>query len=407
MEAVTEFVIDLSGSMEDKIGLTKQMLLSDIIPALDYSSKIGIKSFSSVKGLPSIVQELPLSIIDKDAISMAVNKLTVKKGGTPISEAIRQSVATLKEYSSSNKKIILVTDGEEDKGGDYVSECKKAQTDGINCEIHIIGIGLKAQEESKAKEIAKLTNGTYSNIPFTKGTAYSQLSIKSNLSTFYSVISKTVPTQQPISTSKDILPSQAENVKVSGKIEQEPPKSKISENSRETNEILKMLVLEMKSIKQEVRELKAEKKGIPEILEDYELNESIRLISEKYLFEILKAKYPNRVKWLNENGESKLDHDFEILEEGGNVEYFIECKGTAKQKETFFLTKSEWLLFLNNTKNYQIYFIQNSFTSPSAIFINNVLDWLLKGKLLPYLKARDIVKEERVFLTISDSQFIK
>ncbi len=94
------------------------------------------------------------------------------------------------------------------------------------------------------------------------------------------------------------------------------------------------------------------------------------------------------------------------MEEDGSVEYYIECKGTAKKKTTFYITKNEWNLFLNNTKNYQIYFIQNVIGSPTHIFINNLLDWLLKGKIHPYLKTRDIIKEERVFLTVSDTNFI-
>ena len=89
-----------------------------------------------------------------------------------------------------------------------------------------------------------------------------------------------------------------------------------------------------------------------------------------------------------------------------DVEYYIECKGTAKQKTTFYMTKSEWKLFLNNTRNYQIYFVQNALSQPTHIFISNVLDWILRGKLLPYLKTRDIIKEERVFLTIDDSHFV-
>jgi hypothetical protein len=410
METVTEFVIDLSGSMEQKIGLTKQMMLSDVIPSLDYSSRIGIKSFSAVQGHPPIVQELPLSIVDKDAIIAAVNKLTVKKGGTPISEAIRQSVSTLKDYSASKKKIILVTDGEEDKGGDYVAECKKAQTEGINCEIHVVGIGLNPQAQLKAQEISKLTQGTYSNIAYTNGTSYNQTSIKASLSSFYAANSKPAPTLTPTPQSVNKVnsaptPQPAPEKKVESK-EPEQVKTSTTESSKEKDDVLRMLVQEIKEIREELKNLRAEKQEIPEVVEDAELNESIRLISEKYLFEVLKSKYPNRVKWLNEKGESNSDHDFEILEDDGTVEYYIECKGTAKQKTTFFVTKNEWKLFLNNTRNYQLYFIQNVFTSPSHVFISNVLDWLLKGKLLPYLKTRDIIKEERVFLTISDSQFV-
>lgn len=414
METVTEFIIDLSGSMKDKIALTKQMLLSDIIPNLDYSSKIGIKSFSAVKDMPPVVQELPLSIIDREAIIKAINALSVKQGGTPISEAIRQSVKTLKEHPVNNKKIILLTDGEEDKNGDYISECKKAQTEGINCEIHVIGIGLSHQAKTKAIEIAKLTNGTYSNIAFSKGTQYNQVSIKNSLTNFYSATNKTNQLPQitesvSIQTSNPLPPPQStlQVEKKSEVINEEHIKETVNkQENEETNSLLKILVGEIKEIREEINKIKLEKDVIPEIIEDKELNEKIRSISESYLFEILKLKYPNRVKWLNENGESNSNHDFEILEEDGNVEYYIECKGTAKRKTTFYITKSEWKLFLNNTKNYQIYFIQNVLDKPSHIFISNLLDWILRGKIYPYLKTRDIIKEERVFLTIDDSHFV-
>lgn len=450
MQTVTEFIIDLSGSMKDKIALTKQMLLSDIIPNLDYSSRIGIKSFSAVKDQPPVIQELPLNIIDKQSILKAISDLQVKYGGTPISEAIRQSVLTLKEYSANNKKIILVTDGEEDKGGDYVAECKKAKSEGINCEIHVVGVGLNQQAQTKAQEISKLTNGTFSNIPFSTGTQYNQTVIKSNLTTFYNAVNNSkiiqpiqtikpiVPVQtvqpiQPIKTTvsnqtvEPIVHKQKETIKVSTKndeipsieienvketkedanfVQQDIIKEKTDNTSEATNLILQTIVEEIKEIRAEIKKLKTDSDIIPEVVEDTELNERIRLISEKYLFEVLKSKYPKRVKWLNENGETGSNHDFEILEEDSSVEYYIECKGTAKKKTTFYVTKNEWNLFLNNTKNYQIYFIQNVMGSPTHIFINNLLDWLLKGKIHPYLKTRDIIKEERVFLTVSDTNFI-
>lgn len=432
MQTVTEFIIDLSGSMKDKIALTKQMLLSDIIPNLDYSSRIGIKSFSAVKDQPPVIQELPLSIIDKQSILKAITDLQVKNGGTPISEAIRQSVLTLKEYSANNKKIILVTDGEEDKGGNYVTECKKAKSEGINCEIHVIGVGLNQQAQIKAQEISKITDGTFSNIPFTQGTQYNQIVIKNNLTTFYNAVNSSRVIQPVIATNsiqvkQPTIQPQKEVIKVVPKVEEIKPIEITVENitqdnavpkaeeinnehldngNEATNLILQTLVTEIKEIRDEIKNLKSNTDLIPEVVEDTELNEKIRQISEKYLFEVLKVKYPNRVKWLNENGETSLNHDFEILEEDGNIEYYIECKGTAKKKTTFYVTKNEWNLFLNNTKNYQIYFIQNTLETPTHIFINNLLDWLLKGRIFPYLKTRDIIKEERVFLTISDTNFV-
>ena len=191
-------------------------------------------------------------------------------------------------------------------------------------------------------------------------------------------------------------------------IKVEEPKIEIEKPKEETynSEVLKLIIDEIKGIKEQLKELKAEKNAIPEIIEDAEHNEKIRKASEEYLFELLKRKYPGRVKWLNENGEGNSDHDFEILDlDNGTIEYYIECKGTVKNKPTFYLTKNEWRLFLNHTKNYQIYFVKNLFGNPIHTFIDNMLDWLLKGKLVPYLKERDVIKEERVFLTLNETTF--
>lgn len=407
METVTEILIDFSGSMKDKLPLTKRVLLDDVIPNLDYSSRIGIKTFARRDNLPPTKQVLNLNITNKDEIIQAINSLGTPDGGTPISAAIRASVITLKEYVAYDKKIILVTDGEEDQGGNYVAEAKKANAEGVNCQIHIIGIGLNDNAKTQAREISNLTNGTVSFIPYANGTAYNSTVVKSNLSNFYSAV-KVSPTVSATSVASPITQSEIKPppIKVENpKVEIEKTQEEKTPNT-DNNEALKFIIEEIKSIKEQLKDLKSDKTTIPEIVEDAEHNEKIRKASEEYIFEILKKKYPDRVKWLNENGESNSDHDFEILDnDNGTIEYFIECKGTVKNKPTFYMTKNEWRLFLNHTKNYQIYFVKNSFGNPSHTFIDNLLDWLLKGKLVPYLKERDVIKEERVFLTLNETTF--
>lgn len=411
METVTEILIDFSGSMKDKLPLTKQVLLTDVIPNLDYASRIGIKTFAGNNNQPQTTQVLNLNLTNKEEIIRAINSLGTPAGGTPITAAIRASVTTLKEYAANDKKIILVTDGEEDKGGDYVAEAKKASADGVNCQVHIIGIGLNETAKAKAQEISKITNGSFSFIPYTNGASYNSATIKTNLTPFINAV-KATPTVIPSSVttpiSKPIVQPEVkkEPVKVEEpKVEIEKPIEKEQTNTG-NSEALKLIIEEIKSIKEQLKELRTEKNAIPEIVEDVEHNEKIRKASEEYLFEILKKKYPDRVKWLNEKGESNSDHDFEILDlDSGTIEYYIECKGTVKNKTTFYLTKNEWRLFLNHTKNYQIYFVKNSFGNPSHTFIDNLLDWLLKGKLVPYLKERDVIKEERVFLTLNETTF--
>ena len=417
METVTEILVDISGSMELKMAVTKHVLLNDILPELDESSRIGIKTFSTIPSTKqlSIVPVLPLMKTDKESIKLAIQKINfIKNGGTPIAASIRVSVKALSEYVANDKVIILITDGVETNGGNYVEEARKATLEGVNCKIHVIGIDLNEAGVKQANEIAQITSGTANFISIGKTNAYNQAVIRNNLSSFFhavnpahissSVVAK--PVNQPVQQIQKVSPPvNIQSVSIPIKeipkvIEQSQLPANVTHNST-----LDFIVEQIKEIRKEITELKNEKTETPEIIEDAELNEKIRKISEEYLYGILKKKYPDRVKWLNEKGESNADHDFEILDIDSSIEYYIECKGTAKNRPTFYLTKNEWRLFLNHTKNYQIYFVKNTFSNPSHIFIDNLLDWLLKMKIVPYLKEREVIKEERVFLTIHETAF--
>lgn len=409
METVTEILVDISGSMKYKINATKKILLNDILPTLDTSAQIGIKTFTTVNKRLSIQSVLPLSKTDKEAIKQAVQKINCSNGGTPIAASIRASVKALSDYVSNDKVIILVTDGVETEKGDYVQEAKNATADGINCKIHVIGINLKADGVNQANAIAKITGGTPNFISFTSG-SYNQSSIRSSLSSFYQAVRTTPIVQQKYSSTVNHSASQIiKVVETKTKIETRKEKIKSSITKAETIEKsspqIDLKVEQIKESRKDLSELKKNKVEIPDVIEDTEHNEKIRKASEEYVFEVLKKKYPERVKWLNEKGESYSDHDFEILDLDETVEYYIECKGTVQNKPTFYLTKNEWRLFLNHTKNYQIYFVKNSFGNPNHVFIDNLLDWLLKMKIVPYLKERDIIKEERVFLTLNETTF--
>lgn len=413
VETLTEILVDISGSMRDKMVATKQVILNDILPKLDYSSKIGIKTFSTTgkeKKL-SIIPILPLSNTDKEVIEQKVKAISCSDGYTPIAASIRASVEELSTYPSKDKVIILVTDGEESENGNYVLEAQRATEKGINCKIHVVGIDLKEKAILQAHEISKITGGVPSFITLPNN-GYNQQQVRASLSNFYTAVNLTSNLQQtnPIIQISSPTPNQAKEVKdqTEPKIDEKrndeltPKQMGVAETS------LEVIAEEIKELRKEIAALTKEKKDVPEPDENPVENERIRKASEEYLYDVLKRKYPERVKWLNEDGESYSDHDFEVLDfDGKTIEYFIECKGTKDKKPTFYLTKNEWRLFTNNTKNYQIYFVKSVFDNPFYVFIDNVLDWLIRGRLLPYLKQREIVKEERVCLTIHETSFDK
>lgn len=449
MQTVTEILVDFSSSMEEKLDLTKKAILNDILPNLDYSAKIGVKTFAAQGNNPIIKTVLPLSITNKEKLIECVNLIMSPNGGTPIAAAIKDSIKSLKAYPAFDKKIILITDGEENCGGNYKAEAEQAIKEGVNCQIHIIGIGLDKAAENQAKEISTLSKGSYNFIPFSKGTVYNQSSIKISLSSFYSSVrtsvpqgtpTKPIPIVSPVSNPNKVIPSiqtlppkptpppqtipsitpvppiptnttsKQEDLKEPVKIPEVQSTNGLSKAEKEldalggdeevqfSNETVKLIVSEIKSIKDQISSLKKDRGS--EIEEDPIFNERIRDSSEKYLHDLLTKKYGDRVKWLNKDGESNADHDFEILDFDGSIEIYIECKGTSQEDLQFYLTKNEWRLFLNHTKNYQVYFIKASLSNPHHIYIDNLLDWLLRGKIVPYTRDKKTIKEDRVVLTI-------
>jgi hypothetical protein len=185
---IIEILIDNSGSMgymkgggedenkylidgQTRMTLIKRLLLEEIIPTIDYSSKVCIRTFRIAidKVDNKIVQkdiEIPViyeGVFNIKLIEEAISKLKdPPMGGTPISAALDKSFDNLKDYPQHDRKIILLTDGEENGGGDYISTAKKIETlAGIKCKIFIIGLALTEKSISAAKEIA---SGGFYNI---------------------------------------------------------------------------------------------------------------------------------------------------------------------------------------------------------------------------------------------------
>lgn len=465
MDTIIEILIDKSGSMgfmkgselhenkyllkdgSTRTDLIKKMMIQEIIPTIDYANKVTIRTFTTIgeKFEQTEVKSIYDGHFDEEKIIETINSLeNPPLGGTPISEALEKSIEELSNYKNHDRKIILLTDGEESGKGDYLETAKKAiSLHGIPCKIFIVGLDQEESARTKAKQLADYTEGNYLNvnsINYNKEYFTSVfLPIKSQVlkSSLENLTSAKVGQNitQPNNTSNSLQNPQTEQKPLkelesinsemkSSKIEvssnkedeivPERPSEQIFEEKIELKEIveknskaLNLITKQLENLNQEIRSLKVnfdfyEEQEDIVIAENRELNEKVRTASERFVNEKLKAKYTERLRWLNENGESGADHDFEVLEEDTTIEYFIECKGTKSGEKIFLLTKNEWELFINNTKNYQVYFVYNALSSPSLIKIDNLLDWILKGKIYPFSNKNRKVKAERLIMTINE-----
>ena len=147
MKTIIEILIDVSSSMNEflpgdirKIDLAKEILIDRIIPNLNYSDSIGIRVFGGHCNIINQVENIPQANFYK-LKSFIETQIPEPHGKTPLALAITTSVDNLKTNPNADKEIYLVTDGEETCGGNIIAAAEYAASNGINCKVHIIGIG--------------------------------------------------------------------------------------------------------------------------------------------------------------------------------------------------------------------------------------------------------------------------
>lgn len=432
---IIEILIDNSGSMgymkgdgkyenkflidgQTRMTLVKRLMLEEIIPTIDYSSKVCIRTFRTViekvdnkKG-----NEIPVIYdgeFNNKLIAEAIAKLTdPPKGGTPISAALDKSFENLRNYPQYDRKIILLTDGEENEGDDYVSTVKKIEAlTGNKCKIFIIGLALTEKSIIAAKKIA---SGGFYNI---KSKFFKRNEIKQVMAPIKAAVLK--DTLQNIKQSKIVNQPSQENKGTENIVKDKIKKVAVETQKATTNSLNKLesrikeyvslgedLLDEFSSLKENMRInylIKFNSFDSTTLTIDEEYSESIRKRSEAFLFKKLCEKYgKDKVNWLNEKEESYKPYDFELLDDKDNVRHYIECKGTSGTKPTFYLTNKEWEFFIKNSSFYQVYRVFNLDSNCDYYWIENLLKHLMKGKVVPYLTKPEILKENRVFLTLID-----
>jgi hypothetical protein len=438
VNTVMEILIDASGSMgymkgqkesenkyliegQTRMSLMKKLLLTDIIPTVDYCSRIFIRTFRTEveqqkDKLISRGNKIHLIYEDdfnfekiKNVINLIENPLL---GGTPITAAIDDAVANLAKYPNEDRKIILLTDGEENGGGDYLQSAKKvSELDRLPCKIFVVGIAQDKDAEAKARQIA---NGAYVNL---KAANFSAAELTYALAQIKSGVIKDSITnieQKEVGNIIDESKDRPQSIK--------DLKNKIEVVEHEKNEIASInsieilenkiknyfqfgekIISELSLLKDSVRLSNLTDSGLDAttLSVDDDYKEEIRQKSEQFLYSLLCEKYgADKVKWLNQDGESFAHHDFEILNGIGGIVFLIDCKGTPKNKPTFYLTDKEWNSFLKNKEIYSIYRVFGVDSEMKAFCIENLLSSILSGQVVPYLLKPEVLKNGRVFLTL-------
>lgn len=128
---------------------------------------------------------------------------------------------------------------------------------------------------------------------------------------------------------------------------------------------------------------------------------------ELYAYDILKEKFAE-VTWMNQVyikqdintlEDSGEPYDFVVKNSQGQTIY-IEVKSTTSDNMTFFLSNYEWHKMRQAERGtYQIYRVYDLMYTPNHIVIENPINALLDGKLVPYMlnQIREIDSNQACF----------
>ncbi|MCC6932044.1 MAG: VWA domain-containing protein [Deltaproteobacteria bacterium] len=160
-------IFDASGSMNEKIsGQPKLSAAKDVtfklLERFPSTSDFGLIIYGHRRAKDcndiEVVREInPIKAEQLGQLSMMLMN-TVAKGETPIAQSLLKSIAVFK---GKKGKILLVTDGREECGGDICAAARKVKESGIDLRIDVVGFGLGAVAEKQLNCVTQLTGGRY------------------------------------------------------------------------------------------------------------------------------------------------------------------------------------------------------------------------------------------------------
>lgn len=163
-ESVMSIVCDVSGSMNSTIssGQTKLAAAKEAAKVIVSSTEEWAKNYTGNYGIGVVMfsdyaETVAVPHIDYTFIKDCLDYIK-NGGGTSVHSGIDNGVSQLNSVESTNKVMILMTDGQDYNDSATIASAKKAAEEDIK--IYTVGFGNDVDEEL-LKEIAEITDGEY------------------------------------------------------------------------------------------------------------------------------------------------------------------------------------------------------------------------------------------------------
>ena len=164
-------VFDASGSMSDQFDNTTRIdaaksTISSLVASLDASTVVGVRALAQQKKdvktdackVTSLIQSFTT---DHTAVTNQVNSLQAVGAYTPLAYTLQQAAGdfTVGQYNV----LILMTDGQENCGGDPAAAAAALLKANVNVKTYVIGIDADSATRDQLTSIANAGGGTYYN----------------------------------------------------------------------------------------------------------------------------------------------------------------------------------------------------------------------------------------------------
>lgn len=165
-------VLDGSGSMKEPAGDGGTRMeaaksgLDGVIDDLPQDSRVGLRVYGSeIEDGPGSCEDsellVPVEEVDTAALKSGVDELT-PLGNTPIAYSLEKAYEDLP--SEGPRSIVLVSDGEENCGGDPCKVAGDLQKKGADFYVDVVGLQVDAASRNQLTCIASAGGGTYYDV---------------------------------------------------------------------------------------------------------------------------------------------------------------------------------------------------------------------------------------------------
>ena len=162
------FIFDSSGSMKKKVDngearmTVAKRAMAQALKDMPAGVRVGLLLYGhrKAKDCTDIELKSPIGADDAAAIARIVGDLK-PKGETPIAAALEQAIRSFAALKGQSNRVVLVTDGIEECGGDVCAAAQTVADAGLDLKVDVVGFTLTEKQAQTIRCIPEKTGGKY------------------------------------------------------------------------------------------------------------------------------------------------------------------------------------------------------------------------------------------------------